>query len=100
MRTLHLETRGSPIPSGVVPIDSRRPKRPESEFAQRIREVAKQHDRVLFNTRWVEALIRFAGHDPAALSVDEFNEAVGLAIRAMDALPERELETIAQNYGL
>jgi hypothetical protein len=100
MRTLQLETRGSSIPSGVVSIDSRRPERKDSEFAQRIREVARQHDRVLFDPRWVEAMMRTQHDDLSALSVDEFHAAVGLAINAMDALPPAEIEATARSFGL
>jgi hypothetical protein len=34
------------------------------------------------------------------LSIDEFHDAVGRAITAMDALPEAELEQIAERFSL
>jgi hypothetical protein len=87
-------------PSNIVPISSRR--RPESPYAQRIREGGlSSRNRVMFNVRWVEALMLLEHDDELdGLSIDEFHEAVGRAITAMDALPEAELEQIAERFSL
>jgi hypothetical protein len=79
-------------------------RRTESAYAQRIREAAFNNMRMALgpeSIRWVTGLMLLANDgDLEALAIDEFEEAVRLAISAMNALPVAELDQIATRFGL